>query len=98
MPLTRQQAKEITTAAEFELVSASFHPAVRELSPAKLKQNAERARRLQEKNRELARKQQREAKASARRGVAVRTERKARLFDEVRARFEKRLETIVGGS
>jgi flagellar biosynthesis/type III secretory pathway protein FliH len=97
MPLTRAQAKEITTAAEFGLVEASYAPAVKKLNRAQLKQKAERARRLQEKYRDLARRQKREGKEAGRRGAAMRTDRKARLFAEVRERFERRLEAAESG-
>jgi hypothetical protein len=91
MALTRAQAKEITTKAEFDLVEGSFSPAVTRLSPARLKQQADRARRLEDKYRDLFREQSRKGKEQGRRGSAARTERKAQLFAEVRERFEKRL-------
>jgi hypothetical protein len=95
MPVTRAQAKEITTAPEYELVVASFAPDVKRFSEAQLKQKVSRARRLQDKYRELARRQQRDVKESGRRNAAQRTERKARLFEEVRERFERRLDALA---
>lgn len=95
MPITRTQAKEICTKPEYELVEASFRPAVTGLSAARLRSKLERARRLQEKYRDLARQQHRTSKertpARPRGASNLRTERKARLFAETRERFEKRL-------
>jgi hypothetical protein len=100
MPITRGQAKEICTKPELELVEASFAPAVNTLSPARLRQKIGRARKLQDKYRELARTQHRALKdaepASRGRAANARTERKARLFEETRERFEKRLERSEG--
>jgi hypothetical protein len=96
MPVSRSQAREICTKPEMELVEASFPPSVNALSPARLRQKVSRARRLQDKFRDLAQKQNRASKGDTPTGrgprANARTERKARLFDETRARFEKRLE------
>lgn len=98
MPVSRAQAKEICTKPEFELVEASFRPAVTELTPARLRSKAQRARRLQDKYRDLAERQNRGTKETQpgrpRSRANQRTERKARLFAETRERFEKRLAQV----
>jgi hypothetical protein len=93
MPVSRAQAKEICTKPEYELVEASFRPAVTELTPARLRSKIERARKLQDKYRDLSRQQNRGTKETERSRQAsnLRTERKSRLFEETRERFEKRL-------
>jgi hypothetical protein len=93
MPVTRAQAKEICTKPEFELVEASFRPAITALTAAQLRAKVERARSLQDKNRDLSRQQSRGVKETGTRkdGQNARTERKAKLFIETRERFEKRL-------
>jgi hypothetical protein len=97
MPVTRAQAKEICTKPEYELVEASFRPAVTEMTPARLRSKIERARKLQDKNRQQAEKQNRETKdrePGRQRSANLRTERKAKLFAETRERFEKRLAEV----
>jgi hypothetical protein len=98
MPVTRAQAKEICTKPELELVESSFRPAVNEFTPARLRSKIERARKLQDKFRQLAETQNRETKETRpgqqRGGANQRTERKARLFAETRERFEKRLAEV----
>jgi hypothetical protein len=94
MPVTRAQAKEICTKPEYEMVESSFRPAITSLTPARLRSKVERSRKLQDKYRELAQKQNRESKEQqghARGTANQRTEQKARLFAETRERFEKRL-------
>ncbi len=95
MPVTRAQAKEISTKPEYELVEASFRPTITELSPARLRSKITRARKLQDKYRDLAHRQNRETKETAparsRSTANLRTAQKARLFEETRERFEKRL-------
>jgi hypothetical protein len=94
MPITRPQAREICTKDELELVESSFAPAVNALTPARLRSKIGRTRRLQDKYRELARAQHRTLKDDAskrRRDANQRTEKKAKLFEETRERFEKRL-------
>jgi hypothetical protein len=99
MPITRSEAKDICTKPEFELVESSFSPAVKSLSPARLKSKIGRARKLQDKYRDLARKQNRETKGSdpSREAANKRTEQKATLFDETRERFEAQLGSTGGG-
>lgn len=98
MPISRAQAREICTKPELELVEASFAPQINGFTPARLRSKISRARKLQDKYRELARSQHRNLKRGAptrgRGGANVRTERKARLFEETRLRFEKRLARV----
>jgi hypothetical protein len=100
MPISRPQAREICTKPEMELVEASFAPAINALTPARLRSKITRARKLQDKYQEMARSQHRTVKdknPTARlRNNNVRTERKARLFEETRIRFEKRLARLEG--
>ncbi|CAN5759845.1 hypothetical protein BH23GEM6_BH23GEM6_24940 [soil metagenome] len=93
MPITRSEAKDICTKPEYELVESSFSPPAKAFSPARLRSKIARARKLQDKYRDLARKQNRETKeADPSRGTAnTRTEQKAKLFDETRERFEAQL-------
>jgi hypothetical protein len=105
MPVSRAQARAICTKPELELVEASFPPAVNALTPARLQSKIQRARKLQDKYRDLGRTQNRQVKGGAKGGARratgrdanVRTERKARLFEETRQRFEKRLERMAPG-
>jgi hypothetical protein len=96
MPVSRSEAREICTKPEMELVDASFPPAVNALSPARLRQKVTRARKLQDKFRDLAQKQNRASKGDTPTGrgpkANARTELKSQLFEETRVRFERRLE------
>jgi hypothetical protein len=98
MAISRGQAKEICTKPEFELVEASFAPTVNSFTPARLRSKISRTRKLQDKYRELARTQHRSLKDGAsskrNRDSNARTERKAKLFEETRERFEKRLQKL----
>jgi hypothetical protein len=101
MAVTRQKAREVCNKAELELVEQSFQPEVKKLTPARLRSKISRARKLQDKFREQARKQHRALKAGRggrpRKGANVRTELKARIFEETRERFENRLKAIEAG-
>jgi hypothetical protein len=94
MPISLEQAKELCTQDEFKLVETSFPPAVEGITPARLRQKIARSRRLQDKYRDLSRRQNRGTKASdtsRARASNERTAQKAELFVEVRERFENRL-------
>lgn len=94
MTIPRTTAKQICTQSEYELVLASFSPEVERLHPTRIGVKRDRARKLADKYRQLLRKQDRALKgdASAKdREVNARTEKKMKLFDETRARFEKRV-------
>jgi hypothetical protein len=96
MPVPRAEAKEICTKPEYELVEASFRPAITALTAPRLRSKINRARQLQDKYRDLSRRQNRSTKQAGRSRDAanLRTERKARLFAETRERFEKRLTQV----
>jgi hypothetical protein len=96
MAYDRRTIRELTTASEFGLVEASFAPAVRTLSPHRLRTSIARARRLRDKHRDLRRRQrlaQRE-RTGTKQGAAQRTARKAAIFEETLARFTRRLEAL----
>lgn len=99
MTISAQQAKELCTKDEFKLVEASFPPQVGALSPARLRQKVERARKLADKYRDLSRKQNRSTKEGVTdrmRRTNERTAQKQQLFTEARERFEERLAASGG--
>jgi hypothetical protein len=92
--IRRDTAKRLCTDREFELVEASMPAHVRQLTPSALRQKIERARKLRDKYRDLAKRQRLEARGK-RRPSGTRpaqgnenTERKAEIFDEVLDRFQ----------
>lgn len=97
MPITQKDARALCTADEFEIVAASFSPAVRELDEKQLRALLTRARRMSDKWRDLGRQQKGEARGKrvARKSKpasgAAGTARKAKLFTETVERIEKRL-------
>jgi hypothetical protein len=94
--ISQADAKDICTKPEFELVSASFPPAINELSPARLRQQIVRARKLQDKYRDQSRSQHRTVKGGTHtpreQASNQRTEKKGQLFIETRERFEEKLD------
>lgn len=96
MPLNRNQARALCTAAEYELLLASLGETLGSLQAKTLKSHLARSRKLRDKYRDLSQRQT--LAARARTGVKggptgdanVRTAQKARLFAEVVARFEGR--------
>jgi hypothetical protein len=100
MPISRTQARALTTKTEQTLVEESFHPRVRAFSVAQLRQRIDRARRMRDKYSDLGRRQHGASKA--RKGQAsrppdksnLRTDRKVTLFDQTLERFEKRLQSL----
>jgi hypothetical protein len=97
MTITRADAREVTTAAEQELVEESFHPAVRTFDAKALKQRIVRARRMRDKYADLSRQQGIASKRRGRGGEGenARSKLKARLFAETLQRLEKRLEIVT---
>jgi len=91
MTISLSEAKPLLRKDETSIVEASYPPSLDQLSAARLRQKAQRARRLEDKYRDLTRGQRRSAKGAGERGGAARTEQKARLFGEVRERYEARL-------
>ncbi|HSJ25013.1 MAG TPA: hypothetical protein VK929_10115 [Longimicrobiales bacterium] len=95
MAISPSSAERLCTGPELELVKASAASNARKLSPARLRQKIERARKLRDKYRSLARQQRGEArgKRQARSSRPAKgnenTQRKAQLFDETLERFLK---------
>lgn len=96
MHYDRRTIRELTTSSEFALVDCSFPPAIRNLPARMLRSNISRARRLRDKQRDLQRRQRlaHRDRVGTKQGAAQRTARKARIFDQALARFEKRLHAI----
>ena len=97
MAFTRQEARSLCTKPELDLIVASDGKALEELTLARVQSKLQRARTLRDKYRDLERTQQLEArgKPSPRRRAprsegAVRTARKAEIFEIVLGRFEAR--------
>jgi hypothetical protein len=97
MPVAKSTARKLTTKAEWALLESSYSDALKALTPSQLKQRVVRARKLQDKYRDLARQQRGEArgKRPARRTRAAQgnanTREKQELFTEARLRFEAQL-------
>jgi hypothetical protein len=96
MAVSLAQARRICSATELRVVAASQPAALEALTPGRLRQKIGVARRLRNKWRDQARRQRRarQGKAAARGAVRAaqetRTRKKAQLFQETLARFEKR--------
>lgn len=101
MPITQKDAKDLCTRDEFELVAASFSPAIRGLDEKQLRALRGRARRLRDKWRGQAERQRGEVRGKrAPRGARPAAgfsgaARKARLFAETVDRIEKRLQRLA---
>lgn len=98
MPVSPSKARSLCTSAEYNLVKASTAKAIKDLSPAQLKQKVDRARKLRDKNRDLAKQQRGEARGK-RKPTSTRPSKgnentvlKSQLFDEVLSRFQKAIE------
>lgn len=97
MTYTRRSAKPLLTEREYELFSASLGDRISELSPAQLRQAVNQCRRARDKHRDLYRRQADAViERSGGRGAAAtanqRTAKKATIFAETLARFEKHLD------
>ncbi len=94
MAFTLAQAKSLCTAGELTLVKASTRNEIGKYSVVQIRQKTDRARKLRDKWRDQAEKQQR-ATQTARRArqvdSSVRSADKAQLFAEVLSRFEAQL-------
>lgn len=96
MPIPIATVRQLCTAPETTLVSQSRQPALRGLSPAKLDQLIQRARRLRDTYRDKARQQRREQRGkSAPKGARPaqgneRTVKKEAIFAEALERFQER--------
>jgi hypothetical protein len=100
MAYNRVHARNLCSAAEFELFLLSLSDAIGGLSVAELKSKVKRARTLRDKNQDLFRRQTvaiRAATGSKRGNTSLanqRTEQKTKLFTETLERFEDRLARI----
>ena len=97
MTIPREEAKQLCSADEMKIVDASFPPRIDQLGSDELRSNVTQARRLQDKYRDLSRRQNREKKGT---GAVpgsknVRTSQKEQLFVETRERFEERLSALA---
>jgi hypothetical protein len=94
MVITINRAKALCTSSELDLVHWSKSPRASELTPARLKQKIDRARKLRDKQRDLADRQRREARGKqGPRGKRPSkgndtTREKQQLFQETLERFE----------
>jgi hypothetical protein len=95
MAISRSSAERLCTGPELELVEASYPANAKQLSPARLQQKIQRARRLRDKYRDLAKQQRGEARGK-RQARSTRpasgnenTVRKAQLFTEVLERLQR---------
>lgn len=96
MDYDRRTIRQLTTTSEFALVDCSFPPAIRNLSARRVRSNISRARRLRDKQRDLQRRQRlaQRDRVGTKQGAAQRTARKARIFEQTLARFDRRLRAI----
>lgn len=97
MAHTKTAARKLATQAEWTLLEVSFPPLLKDITPGRLKQKITRARKLQDKYRDLARQQRGEARgkrqAKSTRAAAgnANTVIKQEIFTEARERFEAQL-------
>ncbi|HVL26507.1 MAG TPA: hypothetical protein VM390_00050 [Acidimicrobiales bacterium] len=99
MAYTRNHAKALLTATEYELFTASLDDRIGEMSPAQLRRAITRCRQARDKYRDLYKRQSLATADRARsRGAAStaneRTGKKATIFAEALRRFEGRLERV----
>ncbi|MDJ0955912.1 MAG: hypothetical protein QNI91_03585 [Arenicellales bacterium] len=104
MPLSSTVARQLCTKAELQLFKESLARNVKNLDTRSLKARLARARKLRDKYFSLAHQQDREirGKQPPRRSRVVRgnenTRKKAQLFQEALARFEKRQKELEAAS
>jgi len=104
MSITTPKARQLTTASEFTLFSKSLSRSVKNLSEAQVRVAIGRARKLRDKYRQMADRQEREVRgkvdARRRRPSAgnLGTREKMRLFEETLGRYEARLAGLAGAS
>jgi hypothetical protein len=103
MTYDRHQARQLSTASELALVSASYADSIGKLTKPALRANIARARRLRDKQRDLLRRQRLASRArtgtkhGARPDSNARTAQKAELFDQTLARYTQRLQALEAG-
>jgi hypothetical protein len=97
MTISKPAARKLATQAEWTLLEMSYAPALKEITLGRLKQKVTRARKLQDKYRDLARQQRGEARGKRRvkgtRPAAgnVNTVNKQMMFAEALERFQGQL-------
>jgi hypothetical protein len=97
MAHTKTAARKLATQAEWTLLEVSFPPLLKEITPGRLRQKVTRARKLQDKYRDLARQQRGEARGKRKpTGTRAATGNantlvKQEIFAEARERFEAQL-------
>lgn len=101
MPVTKATVRKLATQSEWQLLVPSFGSAIKDITAGRLKQKITRARKLQDKYRDLARQQQGEARGK-RRAKSTRaaegnanTLAKQELFTEALGRFEAQLAKLT---
>jgi hypothetical protein len=93
----KASARKLATSSEWTLLETSFPPLLKDITPGRLRQKITRARKLQDKYRDLARQQGGEARGKrptkSTRAAAgnANTLAKQELFSEALARFETQL-------
>lgn len=97
MTISKPAARKLATQAEWTLLETSYAPLLKEITAGRLKQKITRARKLQDKYRDLSRQQRGEARGK-RRAKSTRpaqgndnTVNKQLLFSEALERFEVQL-------
>jgi hypothetical protein len=100
MALNSTTAKQICTTAEFQLFTESLQKNITSLDERAVKSRITRARKMRDKYRQTANRQDRESRGKQkprRRNPSqgsIATRKKEQLFSESLARFEKRLEKL----
>ena len=97
MAHSKTAARKLATQAEWALLEVSFPPFLKDITPGRLKQKVTRARKLQDKYRDLARQQRGEARGK-RKPTGTRAAKgnantlvKQEIFAEALERFEAQL-------
>ncbi len=97
MTVHKATARKLATQSEWQLLEPSFGSAIKEITPGRLKQKVTRARKLQDKYRDLARQQRGEARGK-RRAKSTRaaegnenTRVKQEMFSDALERYEAQL-------
>lgn len=101
MALNLRKAKELCSESEWKLVEASKRDEISSLNETQLKRHIARSRKLRDKWRDQAvtqRRKTQQAQNARTTSANARSGEKAEVFDEVLARFEKRLAKVAGAS
>jgi hypothetical protein len=100
--IQQKEAQQLSTKTEWDLISKTFPPKLKEATAAHLKSRIVRLRRLREKYSDLYRRQKNASRgqSTGRPGEAqnARTKRKAQMFDEAISRVNERLKPAASSS